>query len=158
MTVSMATLLQTVLQFAPPTYTQTCKHFSLVPRPHPASQAPPSSPGHAQLSRPRPASQTLPSFPSLTVWKSSRWSTLSFRFFHSSAGRACEQRFCIGWKYHLDSHSFSFVWTACIPTPNYSKLASFPGPTQLSTAISGRGPGIFSHVSDIRIERMVERV
>ena len=63
MTVSMATLLQTVLQFAPPTYTQTCKHFSLVPRPHPASQAPPSFPGPTQLPRPCPAFQAPPSFP-----------------------------------------------------------------------------------------------
>ena len=28
----------------------------------------------------------------------------------------------------------------------------------LSVWKSGRGPGIFSHVSDVRIERMVERV
>ena len=41
-------------------------------------------------------------------------------------------------------------------------IASFPGPAQLSVACSTekreRGPGIFSHVSDVRIERMVERV
>ena len=41
-------------------------------------------------------------------------------------------------------------------------LASFPGPAQLSVTSSrvkrGRGPGIFSHVSDVRIERIVERV
>ena len=33
-------------------------------------------------------------------------------------------------------------------------VASFPGPVQKSR----RGPGIFSHVSDVGIERMVERV
>ena len=40
-------------------------------------------------------------------------------------------------------------------------LASFPGPTWLSVARSmekQERPGIFSHVSDVRIERMVERV
>ena len=39
-------------------------------------------------------------------------------------------------------------------------LASFPGPAQFSVAFSRksrRGPGIFSHVSDVGIERMVER-
>ena len=39
-------------------------------------------------------------------------------------------------------------------------LASFPGPAQLSVAFSTvkwRGPGIFSHVSDVRIEKVVER-
>ena len=43
----------------------------------------------------------------------------------------------------------------------HSDFASFPGPAQLSIAIStesGRGPGIFSHMSDVGIERMVERV
>ena len=41
------------------------------------------------------------------------------------------------------------------------RVASFPGPAQLSVIYSkesGRGPGIFSHVSDVRIERVVERV
>ena len=43
----------------------------------------------------------------------------------------------------------------------HSSLKAFPGPDQLSIAIrteSVRGPGTFSHVSDVRIERMVERV
>ena len=38
-------------------------------------------------------------------------------------------------------------------------LASFPGPAQLpSLAVrkSRRGPGIFSHLSDVRIERVVK--
>ena len=56
-----------------------------------------------------------------------------------------------------------------VPHPNDIKLAcqaginlaSFPGPAHLSVAfstVSVRGPGIFSHVSDVRIERVVERV
>ena len=41
------------------------------------------------------------------------------------------------------------------------KPASFQAPPSflsLSVRKSGRGPGIFSHMSDVRIERMVERV
>ena len=41
------------------------------------------------------------------------------------------------------------------------KLVSFPGSAQFSVAsstVKQGGPGIFSHISDIRIERMVERV
>ena len=34
----------------------------------------------------------------------------------------------------------------------------FPGFLSVSVRKSGRGPGIFSHMSDVRIERMVERV
>ena len=37
-------------------------------------------------------------------------------------------------------------------------IASFPGPAQLSVASSTVKPGIFSHVSDIGIERVVESV
>ena len=123
----------------------------------------PSFPGPAQLPRPCPA------FRHLQYGKAVDGQPFLFDFFIQVRGEPVNkatniliswestfwtQRFCIGWKYHLDSHSFSFVWTACIPTPNYSKLASFPGPAQLSITISGRGPGIFSHVSDVRIERM----
>ena len=42
-----------------------------------------------------------------------------------------------------------------------SGLALFPGPAQLSSLSvrkSGRGPGIFSHMSDVKLESMVERV
>ena len=37
-------------------------------------------------------------------------------------------------------------------------LSLVPRPHQLLVRKSGRGPGIFSHVSDVRIERMVERI
>ena len=37
-------------------------------------------------------------------------------------------------------------------------LALFLGPTQLSVAFIMEGTGIFSHVNDVRIERMVEWV
>ena len=39
--------------------------------------------------------------------------------------------------------------------PRSQVLPSFPS---LLVRKSGRGPGIFSHVSDVGIERMVERV
>ena len=66
----------------------------------------------------------------------------------------------------------SCYWTTGLPSlgprprpalaiglPGYPRWV--PGPAQLLLLLvwkSGRGPGIFSHVSDIRIERMVERV
>ena len=55
------------------------------------------------------------------------------------------------------SHAINFY----IGPLHYKILALFPAPAQLSVAcstVSGRGPGIFSHVSDVRIERVVERV
>ena len=37
-------------------------------------------------------------------------------------------------------------------------LASFPGPAQLCVACSGRGPGKFYHVSDVKGRKSVERL
>ena len=59
-------------------------------------------------------------------------------------------------KYELAAFEIKSYFNKCC-----TLLALFPGPAQLSIAIgteSGRGPGIFSHMSDVRIERMVERV
>ena len=65
-------------------------------------------------------------------------------------------------EFHAFLTSYVFI-DRLVPRPNCCCicLASFPGPAQLSTAsstVNVRGPGIFSHVSDVRIERMVERV
>ena len=49
-------------------------------------------------------------------------------------------------------------WVDEIQMKGLSTLVPRQPPSFLSLAVrkSGRGPGIFSHVSDIRIERMVE--
>ena len=56
-----------------------------------------------------------------------------------------------------DPPSLAMFACAHINIRHSCNLASFLGPTQLSVE-SGRGPGILSHASDVRIERMVERV
>jgi len=48
------------------------------------------------------------------------------------------------------------TWLMCI-----AEVALFPGPAQLfvtSSTVKRERPGIFSHVSDVRIESVVERV
>ena len=172
--VTMVTI--SLLQFTPPTYTHPCKHFSLVPRPclafHHLQYGKVVNPFFLIFiqARGEPGNKATNV---LISWESTLWT----------------QRFCIGWKYHLDSYSFSFVWTACIPTPNYilpspqdqrsharhpqiSKY-SHTRASECSTPVgngprsqappsfpsilvqkSGRGPGIFSHMSDVRIERV----
>ena len=49
------------------------------------------------------------------------------------------------------SQFFSREWPSLV-------LRSRPAFRHFQYGLAGRGPGIFSHVSDVRIERVVERV